>query len=112
MTELEELQAKVDELEAENRALKQEIRVCNGNMRCAIHNAEIAKTKAERMKAEYEKRLSEQPDEFWRREVRLAHGSRDFWHAKHDELSRTMTDAVKLLNGRGKYVVVEGDDGR
>lgn len=110
MTEIEALQAKVDELTAENRALKQEIKVCNGNMRCAIHNAEIAKVKAESMKAEYERRLKEQPDDFWRREVKLASDSRDFWKREYDKLDKCLRDAVTHLKGRGKYTVIEAGE--
>ena len=104
MTE-QEMQARIDELEAENRALKQEIKVCNGNMRCAIHNAEIAKVKAERMRADYERRLAEEPDEFWRREVKRANDSRDFWKAKCDEMSETVQGAVKVLRGQARAEV-------
>ena len=106
MTE-EEMQDRIDELEAENRALKQEIKVCNGNMRQAIHNAEVAKQKAERTRADYEKRLAEQPDEFWRREVALANDSRDRWKAKCDEMSKAVQGAVKVL--RGQAVAEEVD---
>ena len=108
----QEMQDRIDELEAENRALKQEIRVCNGNMRQAIHNAEIAKQKAERARADYEKRLSEQPDEFWRREVRLANSSRDFWKREHDKMLKLVQDAMTLLRGKGKYTTVEAEEVR
>lgn len=106
MTE-QELQDRIDELEAENRALKREIKVCNGNMRQAIHNAEVAKQKAERMRADYEKRLSEQPDEFWRREVKRANESRDRWKAKCDEMQAKVQGAVDILRGKVSYTEVD-----
>jgi len=112
MSELEELQAKVDELTAENRALERELRMARGEVKTVLNNCEEAKLKAEREAEKYRAWMEESRDEAHEREMKLTRASRDFWHDKYDELSRTMTDAVKVLNGRGRDVVVEGDDGR
>lgn len=109
---METLQAKVDELTAANRALEAELRMARGEVKTVLNNTEGARLKAEREYEKYRMWMEQPRDEAWERELRTARESKEFWHDAYCELSRTVIDAVKVLNGRGKYVVAEADDGR
>lgn len=110
--QLECAEKELDELTAANRALEAELRMARGEVKTVLNNTEEAKLKAEREREKYREYMEQPRDEAWERELRIAKESKDFWHDAYCELSRTVTDAVKVLNGRGKYVVAEVDDGR
>jgi len=110
--EIDELQAKVYELTAKNRALERELKMARGEVKTVLNNCEGAKLKAEREAEKYRTWMEQSVDEMHERELKRANEGRDFWHTKYDDLARVVTDAVKFLNGRGKYVVVEVNDRR
>lgn len=109
---METLQAKVDELTAANRALEAELRMARGEVKTVLNNTEGARLKAEREYEKYRAYMEQPRDESWERELRTARESKDFWYDAYKELCKSIADAVKVLNGRGKYVVAEVDDGR
>jgi predicted RNase H-like nuclease (RuvC/YqgF family) len=109
MTEIEDLQARIDELTAANRALEAELRIARGEVRTVLNNTEVARMKAEAEREKYREWMEQPRVEAWERELALAKKSADFWQREHSELERCIVDAVTLLRGRGKYTVAEVD---